>query len=409
VRDEDGRLLYLLGLVEDVTNQRRLAEQLRQSQKMEAVGQLAGGVAHDFNNLLTVIIGYGHMATRRIGTGPGTEELTEVLHAAERASRLVQQLLAFSRQQRLRPEPLDLNEVAQALMPMLRRLIREDIELGLVAQEGLLAVLADRSQIEQIIINLVVNARDAMPSGGTLTLETQTVELDETYAREHLGVEPGRYSCLTVTDTGVGMSPDIVARIFEPFFTTKDVGRGTGLGLATVYGIVAQSGGRIDVYSEPGLGTTFKVALPAQTTAAILTRAPRIPETEPTTGTETVLVVEDDEPLRRLTLRILTSRGYTVLAAAKPSEALALAAAHHGPIDILVSDVIMPEMPGPALVERLWALLPNLSVILMSGYTAETIGAQAELPEGSTFLQKPFTANTLARAVRDLLDHPRHN
>jgi two-component system cell cycle sensor histidine kinase/response regulator CckA len=407
VRGEDGRLLYRLGLVEDVTDRRRLTEQLRQAQKMEAVGQLAGGVAHDFNNLLTVISGYGQMARQRIGVGPGSEELTEVLHAADRASQLTGQLLAFSRRQRLTPVLLDLNEITKALLPMLRRLIREDIELAMLAQDRLPAVLADRGQIEQIIVNLAVNARDAMPTGGTLTIETQTIELDNAYARTHADVTPGSYACLTVTDTGTGMSPEIMARIFEPFFTTKDLGHGTGLGLATVYGIAAQSGGRIDVYSEPGLGTTFKLALPAQSTAAEPTPAPDTPAAEPARGAETVLLCEDDEPLRQLTERILTTRGYTVLPAARPAEALALAA-RPGGIDILVTDVIMPDMPGPELAERLWALHPTLRVIFMSGYTAETVGAHANLPQGSAFLQKPFTANTLSAAVRDLLDHPTH-
>jgi len=409
VRGEDGRLLYRLGLVEDVTDRRRLAEQLRQAQKMEAVGQLAGGIAHDFNNLLTVISGYGQMAKKRIGVGPGGEELTEVLHAAERASQLTGQLLAFSRRQRLTPVLLDLNEVAKALLPMLRRLIREDIELAMLAQPGLPAVLADRGQIEQVIVNLAVNARDAMPTGGTLTIETQTIELDAAYARAHAVVTPGRYACLTVTDTGTGMTPEVMARIFEPFFTTKDVGHGTGLGLATVYGIAAQSGGRVEVYSEPGLGTTFKVALPAQSAAAEPTLSPDTPAPKPARGTETILLCEDDEQLRQLTERILTTRGYTVLPAARPTEALALAAARRGGIDVLVSDVIMPDMPGPELAERLRALLPTLRVIFMSGYTAGTVGAQANLPQGSAFLPKPFTAAALAAGVRDLLDHPTHN
>jgi PAS domain S-box-containing protein len=408
VRGEDGRLLYWLGLVEDITDRRRLAGQLRQAQKMEAVGQLAGGIAHDFNNLLTVISGYGQMARQRIGVGPGCEELGEVLHAADRAAQLTGQLLAFSRRQRLTPQLLDLNTVTKDLVPMLRRLIREDIELAMLAEEGLPAVLADRGQIEQIIVNLAVNARDAMPTGGTLTLETQTVELDGAYARTHAGVTPGRYACLTATDTGIGMSPEVMARIFEPFFTTKDAGHGTGLGLATVYGIATQSGGRVEVYSEPGLGTTFKVALPAQRSRAQPAAAGPT-EVEPVRGTETVLLCEDDEPLRQLTERILTTGGYTVLPAARPAEALALAAAHPGTVDILISDMIMPEMPGPELAERLWVLHPTLSVVFMSGYTADSVGAQAPLPEGSAFLQKPFTAKALCAAVRDLLDRPTRN
>jgi hypothetical protein len=360
---------------------------------MEAIGQLAGGVAHDFNNLLTVIGGYGQVAQQRIGAGPGHEELVEILHAADRAAQLTRQLLAFSRRQQLSPELLDLDEVVKALMPMLVRLIREDIEIASLAHDDVPIVLADRTQLEQVIVNLVVNARDAMPSGGTLTLETQKV---------------GTYACLVFTDTGSGMDAATMARIFEPFFTTKEVGEGTGLGLATVYGVVTQSGGRVEVYSEPDLGSTFKVYLPAAPTgsARAPARAEREHEREHARGTETVLLCEDEPTLRRLAEMILTQDGYTVLAAERPSEALALASAHPGPIDVLVSDVIMPGMPGPELAEHLRMVQPTVRVVFMSGYTAETIGSHATLPRGTAFLQKPFDASSLPRAVREVLDTP---
>ncbi|MEA2135850.1 MAG: two-component system, cell cycle sensor histidine kinase and response regulator CckA [Solirubrobacteraceae bacterium] len=391
VGDPDGRLLYWLALVEDVSERRRLEEQVRQTHKMEAIGQLAGGVAHDFNNLLTVIGGYGQVAQQRIGVGPGHEELVEILHAADRAAQLTRQLLAFSRRQRLNPELLDLDEVTTAVMPLLVRLIRADIEIVSLAHDDVPLVLADRSQLEQVIINLVVNARDAMPTGGALTLETQRV---------------GTEACLIVTDTGSGMEAATVARIFEPFFTTKEVGQGTGLGLATVYGVVAQSGGRVEVSSEPDLGSTFKVYLPAAPAGSARAPARREHEREHARGTETVLLCEDEPTLRRLAEMILTEDGYTVLAAGRPSEALALASAHPGPIDVLVSDVIMPDMPGPELAERLRVVQPAASVVFMSGYTAETIGTHATLPHGSAFLQKPFDASSLPRAVRDILDAP---
>jgi two-component system cell cycle sensor histidine kinase/response regulator CckA len=375
-----------LFVLRDITERRRLEDQLRQSQKMEAIGQLAGGVAHDFNNLLTVIGGYSEIARRRIGAGPGANELLEVERAAERAAQLTRQLLAFSRQQVLDPHPLDLGEVAAGLLPMLRRLIGEDIEIAMLAAPGLPSVLADRSQIEQVVVNLAVNARDAMPSGGTLTIETRVA--DERVA-------------LIVTDTGVGMERDVLDRVFEPFFTTKGVGHGTGLGLATVHGIVNQSGGDIVVYSEPGLGTSFKVYLPISGDAPAPADAEPAADLEQLRGDETVLLCEDEEGVRHLIETVLTSHGYRVLSAAGPLQALEIAAERD--IDVLVSDVIMPDLSGPELARRMESLRPGVRTLFVSGYTAETVRGRGRLPADSAFLEKPFHQLSLLRAIRGLL------
>src|SRR4051794_16133862 len=367
---QPGRHLFVL---RDVTERRRLEDQLRQGQKMEAIGQLAGGIAHDFNNLLTVIGGYSEIARRRIGAGPGANELLEVERAAERASQLTRQLLAFSRQQVLDPHPLDLGEVAAGLLPMLRRLIGEAIEIAMLAAPGLPSVLADRSQFEQVIVNLAVNARDAMPSGGTLTIETRIVD-------ERVG--------LIVTDTGVGMEPEVLDRVFEPFFTTKGVGHGTGLGLATVHGIVNQSGGEILVYSEPGLGTSFKVYLPVSGEAAELAGNGDTSDVEQLRGDETVLLCEDEDGVRHLIETVLTNHGYRVLSAAGPLQALEIAAERE--IDVLVSDVIMPDLSGPELARRLESVRPGVRTLFVSGYTAETVRGRSRLPEDSALLEKPF-------------------
>jgi two-component system, cell cycle sensor histidine kinase and response regulator CckA len=378
---QPGRHLFVL---RDVTERRRLEDQLRQGQKMEAIGQLAGGVAHDFNNLLTVIGGYSEIARRRIGAGPGAGELLEVQRAAERASQLTRQLLAFSRQQVLDPHPLDLGEVAAALLPMLRRLIGEDIEIAMLAAPGLPSVLADRSQLEQVVVNLAVNARDAMPSGGTLTIETRVA--DDRVA-------------LIVTDTGVGMERSVFEHLFEPFFTTKGVGEGTGLGLATVHGIVTQSGGEIHVYSEPGLGTSFKVYLPVS--GAVAATAPPAPAVGDLRGEETVLLCEDEEGVRHLIETVLTNHGYRVLSAAGPLQALEIAAASE--IDVLVTDVIMPDLSGPELARRMESLRPGVRTLFVSGYTAETVRGRGRLPADSAFLEKPFQQLALLRAIRGLL------
>jgi PAS domain S-box-containing protein len=385
----------------DITERMQLGEQLRQAQKLEAVGQLAGGVAHDFNNLLLVISGYCAAVREDIGDGPGAADLAEVQRAAERASELTRQLLAFSRRQVLNPVDLDLGAVARDLLPMLGRLIGEDVEVVLLTEDGLPAVHADRAQMEQVIVNLAVNARDAMPTGGTLTIETRPLELDERYASQHLDVAAGRHVCLAVTDTGTGIDPDVAGHLFEPFYTSKEVGRGTGLGLATVHGIVAQSGGHIRVYSEPGLGAAFKVYLPASTRAATRVQAPVVDEPA---GSETVLLCEDEDPVRRLMERILTQGGYTVLSAATPDQALGLASARSDTIDVLVSDVIMPGLSGPELARRLREDLPSLRTLFVSGYTAETARGRGNLPAGSVLLEKPFSRAALLRALRDLLD-----
>ena len=378
-----GKHLFVL---RDITERRRIEEQLRQAQKMEAIGQLAGGVAHDFNNLLTVIGGYTEIARRNIGAGPGGNELAEVERATERAAQLTRQLLAFSRQQMLDPAPLDLGEVAAALVPMLRRLIGEDIEIAMLAAPGLPSVLADRSQLEQVVLNLAVNARDAMPSGGTLTIETRVV---------------GDRVALIVTDTGVGMAAETLEHLFEPFFTTKAIGQGPGLGLATVHGIVTQSGGDIHVYSEPDLGTSFKVYLPI-TGATPEAAAEDGPDGDRLRGTETVLLCEDEDGVRHLVEHVLTTHGYRVLSAGAPMEALELAAGCG--IDLLVSDVIMPDLSGPELARRLDAVCPGVRTLFVSGYTAETVRGRGRLPADSAFLEKPFDQLSLLRAVRALLD-----
>jgi nitrogen-specific signal transduction histidine kinase/ActR/RegA family two-component response regulator len=387
-------------VAEDVGERERLESRLRQAQKMEAVGQLAGGVAHDFNNLLTVISGYGEMARTRIGAGPGARELTEVARAAERAAQLTRQLLAFSRQQVLDPVALDLNAVIDAVIPMLARLIGDDIEIGVLSDGNAPPVLADRGQIEQVIINLAVNARDAMPDGGTLTIETHTEVLDEL---EGSGAGPVAHTSLTVTDTGIGMDAETQTHVFEPFFTTKEVGSGTGLGLATVHGIVEQSGGHVVVSSEPGLGTTFKVLLPAVAgkTAVRGRRQPEQPERR--VGTETILVCEDDEFVRSFIEETLSERGFKVLSTSRPLEALDLVAAYAGSIDVLVTDVSMPQMSGPEMVERLEAARPGLKVLFVSGYPAEAVRGRG-LHVGSAFLQKPFDTGSLFQSIRSLLD-----
>jgi two-component system cell cycle sensor histidine kinase/response regulator CckA len=390
-------------VAENVGDRERLEQQLRQAQKLEAVGQLAGGVAHDFNNLLTVIAGYSGVARNRIGAGPGARELAEIDQATERATQLTRQLLAFSRQQVLRPELLDLNEVIEAVTPMLARLIGDDIQIGMLAAPDLSPVLADRGQIEQVIVNLVVNARDAMPRGGTVTIETREVRLDERYAAEHAGVEPGLYTSLSITDTGVGIDRETQSRIFEPFFTTKDVGAGTGLGLATVHGIVRQSGGHLGLYSEPGLGTSFKVYLPAAEGVPAQQAYAAPQRRGDLSGNETVIVCEDDELVRLLLETILTENGYRVLSAAGPEEAIAIAGGAGATADLLVTDAVMPRMSGVELIERLRADRPDLRVILLSGYPAEVLRDRG-LPETSSFLQKPFDDVTLLQRIRALLD-----
>jgi PAS domain S-box-containing protein len=399
--DEAGELVAIRGYVRDITERKRLEEQLRQSQKMEAIGRLAGGIAHDFNNLLTAINGYADILVAGMAPDePRRSDVEEIRKAGDRAAALTRQLLAFSRWQVLQPVVIDPSDVAAGIAPMLRRLVGEQIELRTPAAPDLGRVRADPSQIEQVLLNLVVNARDAMPAGGTLTIETANTELDDEYARNHPPVAPGPYVLLAVSDTGTGMDAVTMAHLFEPFFTTKPAGEGTGLGLATVYGIVAQSGGHVTAYSEPGHGSTFKVFLP-RVAETVEPRSEAVAEPA-ASGAETVLVVEDEDAVRSFVERVLGGLGYTVTTARSGAEALALAAGHRGPIDLLVTDVMLPGMNGRELSERLTALRPSLRTLFISGYTEDSIVHRGELGPDVAFLSKPFTPDALGRAVREV-------
>jgi signal transduction histidine kinase len=382
-------------------------DQLVQAQKMESIGQLAGGIAHDFNNLLTVITGRSQLALRDLPTDHPHRRTFELIEkTAERAAALTRQLLAFSRQQVLQPRVLDLNAGVSGLAPMLQRLIGEDIEFVVVAASDLGRVKADPSQIEQVIVNLAVNARDAMLQGGRLTIETANAEVDEGDERRLVGVPPGRYVLLAVSDTGHGMDAATQARIFEPFFTTKEKGKGTGLGLATVYGVAQQSGGHIWVDSEPGQGATFKLYLP-RVNEAVETEAARPPAVVGERGSETILLAEDDEEVRAVAGETLEAAGYVVLPAANATEILGLTADGSRRIHLLVTDVVMPQVSGRELAERLAAAYQDLRVLYISGYTDDAIVRHGVLEEGTAFLQKPFTPEALLRKVREVLDGPR--
>ena len=402
--DDNGKPVRMIGASFDITERRKLEEQYRQAQKMEAVGQLAGGVAHDFNNLLTIITGYGEIVLSSLRPNdPAHQMIAEIKRAGERAATLTRQLLIFSRQQVLEPKILDMNAIVSDTEKMLGRLIGEDVRLTCVLHPALDRVKADTGHVEQVIVNLVVNARDAMPQGGRLTVETSNVELDETYAQLHPEVKPGRYVLLAVTDTGCGMDEATKARIFEPFFTTKEPGKGTGLGLATVFGIVKQSGGHIGVYSEVGRGTAFKIYLPS-----VEARRPSgnsHPGLRPNPkGNETILVVEDEDAVRALTRHGLTMLGYTVLEASRGEDAIRIARQHQGPIQLVVTDVVMPGMGGRQLVERLGRLRPGIKVLYLSGYTDDAVVRHGVLQADTAFLQKPFTPTALAQKVRLVLD-----
>jgi two-component system cell cycle sensor histidine kinase/response regulator CckA len=404
-----------VGFLRDLTERERLTrdrmqaqmalrdaeEQLRQSQKMEAVGNLAGGIAHDFNNLLSVILGFTSLARDEIGDNESlAEKLDQIALAGRRAAELTRQLLAFGRRQVLQPEILDLNNAIRSTHIMFTRILGEDIELTFCPGEALGKVFVDPGQFEQILMNLAVNARDAMPTGGKLTIETANVELDSNYAAEHVGVEPGPHVILSVSDTGIGMDPATQARIFEPFFTTKDVGKGSGLGLSMVFGIVKQSAGSIWVYSEPGRGTSFKIYFPrVEGTDAERAKAGVAGEG----GSETILLVEDHDQLRRMARAILETGGYEVLVAPDAEEALAILAQQGDRVGLILTDVVMPRMSGPQLVERIRILKPTLKVLFMSGYSDDAVVRHGMLEGAAAFLQKPVTPDMLLAKVREVL------
>ncbi len=389
---------------QDDRRRKQLEDQLQQAQKMESVGMLAGGIAHDFNNLLTIINGYSQMLLSSLPENDEDRSAVEqIMKAGERAAELTRQLLTFSRRQVVRPRVLDLNTVVASTAVMLRRLIGEHIELRIVEGPKLAKVHADASQLEQVILNLAVNSRDAMADGGTLILETQNVDFEEPYAGPHTTLPRGRYAMLAVTDTGAGMDAETRSHLFEPFFTTKEQGHGTGLGLSTVYGIVKQSGGEIVVYSEPGQGTCVKIYFPSVAEAVVTDSAEEVAEKIPS-GSETILLVEDEEAVRRLVRRTLEKQGYRVLVAATGVEAVRLAERHSGPIHLLVTDVVMPQMSGRETAERLKTMRPGMHVLYVSGYTETTIVRGGKLDTGEIFLQKPFTPRALMRQIRNLLD-----
>ncbi|MBI5905212.1 MAG: response regulator [Deltaproteobacteria bacterium] len=402
VVDDDGGLSRVLVNFVDITERKSLELRYIQSQKMEAVGRMAGGIAHDFNNLLTVTIGYCDLALARIGsTDPLRHDLAEIRKASDRCASLTRQLLAFSRKQILVPKVISLNGIVADMDKMLRRLLGEDIELVSVAGKGLRNVKADPGQIEQVIVNLAVNSRDAMPRGGKLTFEASNVVLDESYTGDHKYISPGPYVMLAVSDTGCGMDKEMLARIFEPFFTTKE--KGTGLGLSTVYGIVKQSGGHINVYSEPGVGTTFKIYFPpVDEPVADAVRAAALPQEE-LRGDETVLVVEDEDLVRQMVRGILEQYGYGVLEARSGGEAIDLCSRHRGTIHLMLTDVVMPGMNGVELSKRLAPIQPGMKVLFMSGYTVDAIVHQGILESGIAFLQKPFSMDSLAHKLREVL------
>ena len=412
-KDPSGKPMGFRGVIRDITERKQteeemaaVQEQFRQSQKMEAVGQLAGGIAHDFNNLLTVIHGYSELILTSLDENSRLrQDVREIIHASERASSLTRQLLAFSRKQILQPKVLDLNAHVSNMDKMLRRMIGENIELMTLLAKDLGRTKADPGQIEQVILNLAVNARDAMLNGGKLTIETANIEFDENYARSHIGVTPGHYVMLSVSDTGVGIAREVKERIFEPFFTTKEKGKGTGLGLSTVFGIIQQSGGNIWVYSEPGLGTTFKIYLPRIEEDIELLK-PSAVSTKPLQGSETILLVEDEEIVRKLACTILQKNGYKVLEAPNGEEALRIVQGKNGnPIHLLVTDVVMPGMSGRQLADRLERLRPEMKILYISGYTDNAIVHHGVLDKGMHYIQKPFTVEGLVQKVREVLDN----
>ncbi|MDO9263717.1 MAG: response regulator [Desulfosalsimonadaceae bacterium] len=410
IRNESGEKEGVWAIIRDLTERKRLEKkqkdlesQLYQAQKMETVGRLAGGVAHDFNNLLSIILGYGELLSHALGKGhPQHELLAQIYQAGIRAKELIRQLLAFSRKQVLETRVVDTNQVVTGFEKLLRRLIGEDTHLTLALSSDPLMVNADVAQLEQVLMNLAVNARDAMPDGGALTIETRSAELDETYSGTMPGVMPGDYALISVSDTGSGMDKDTLERIFEPFFTTKERDQGTGLGLATSYGIVKQHQGNIGVYSEIGEGTTFKIYLPLCHNKNEAESRPEI-NSPPVAGTATVLIVEDDPPVRKLAGRILANHGYTVIESDNAADAVARAASHDGPIHLVLTDVIMPQMKGPEVFAKIREYHPGARVLYMSGYTDDMIMRQGVVKEGIQYIQKPFTINGLLEKCHQVL------
>jgi len=404
LRDGNGPITHFISTGRDITERRKLESELQQGQKMDAIGRLAGGVAHDFNNLLLVISAYAELMLDSIaGDDPLRRNVNEIMTASRRAADLTRQLLAFGRKQMQLLQVLDLNAVIGEIATMLPRLIGEDIQLVFVPGQALGKVKADPIQIEQIVMNLAANARDAMPGGGALTIETATVLIDESYVQRHAIVPPGEYVLLTVTDSGQGIGAEHLPHIFEPFYTTKEAGKGTGLGLATVYGIVKQNGGFVWVYSEPGLGTTFKIYLPrVQSMQGEV--PPAKPSEESVGGSETVLLVEDEASVRQAARQFLLRSGYTVLEASDGEDALLVSRKHRGPIHLMVTDVVMPRMGGPKLAEWLAEERPDMKVLFVSGYAENTVLQHGKIDVATRFLQKPFSLKALARKVREVLE-----
>lgn len=403
----DARLV----LANDITKRvqaeeelRKSEEQLRQAQKLESIGRLAGGIAHDFNNMLTAINGYSELTLRRLASDdPLRQNIEEIRKAGGRSAELTRQLLAFSRRQMLQPKVVDIDQVVLDTSLMLKRLIGEDVELITLVGKNVARIQADPGQLSQVLMNLVVNARDAMPDGGTITIETRNVNLDEQYARQHLSVRPGPYVMLSVSDTGIGMDAETQKQIFEPFFTTKEVGKGTGLGLSTVYGIVKQSNGNVWVYSELGKGTAFKIYLPQFEEPNSVSLEPQ-PAASFSWGSETILIVEDEDMVRSLSREVLESCGYTVIVASNGVEALTVCEQHKDQIHLLITDIVMPQMGGRELAEKLSVAYPKVRVLFTSGYTDDAIVRHGIIEDDANFIQKPFNLDDLARKVRELLD-----